>query len=464
MTSVQGWAESGNFRDDDNTWGRRNYSERTRRPRKKTGIERWINKRFKGLRNFITGGGDVPNAPEANPASATTVPNVPVYIEIDKNPNKFPKGQTMKVYKNGKLYKTYEVSTGQNIGSLYTRTKGAHPSCRQTLTSSTHNNPEGELFKVDPNRMVEKWPSRAYSGANMYNTIFFGREKGDPKGYTAECVEGQKCSGTAIHGVDVGLYGDLGKPASGGCVRMRKHESLEVSDLVKENPEGVRIRVIDTSTQEEKDAIAKSCKDDKAILYCVREILSGMYPDLNANFSSANGETPYEQKLRLESEMAATAPGDGHFTHTFSDSDIERAKNGQAEDYPPFVMDKDKYNHDQAKKYFAENKFTYQLTYKQKYEGGKLINSMGFRKFLVPENFMKNLIKECETSKNLTFNSYNREDYRNATPTGPTNLIPPHLRVDNQPQADKPVANRPAINIERRVGRDDDGGGYNIFD
>lgn len=104
-----------------------------------------------------------------------------VRVHIDKS------SQTMSVYVNGSLQDVWPVSTGRR----------------------GFGTPTGSFR---PQRLERRYYSQKYHGASMHNAIFFH-------------------GGYAIHATtDVG---DLGRPASHGCVRLHPEHAAELQSLVR---------------------------------------------------------------------------------------------------------------------------------------------------------------------------------------------------------------------------------------
>lgn len=111
-----------------------------------------------------------------------------------------PIAQHMFVYSratDGTMSLLYDwpVSTGREK-------KEKTPSGRKTFTHT----PEGS-FKLDPKRFHKLWKSRAWN-ADMPWTMFF------------DLVENGGMSGLAIHAAGKGKISQLGRRASGGCIRL----------------------------------------------------------------------------------------------------------------------------------------------------------------------------------------------------------------------------------------------------
>ncbi|MFT3808320.1 MAG: L,D-transpeptidase [Micropepsaceae bacterium] len=156
-------------------------------------------------------------APGAAPAPAGTVdlsdpatrmlaslpdevePYFDLYLYVSKA-EAGPIAQHMFVYSraaDGTMSLLYDwpVSTGREK-------KEKTPSGRKTFTHT----PEGS-FKLDPKRFHTLWKSRAWN-ADMPWTMFF------------DLVENGGMSGLAIHAAGKGKISQLGRRASGGCIRL----------------------------------------------------------------------------------------------------------------------------------------------------------------------------------------------------------------------------------------------------
>jgi len=127
--------------------------------------------------------------------------------------------QHMFVYQRdaaGKLALVYDwpVSTGRE---KHERT----PSGRKTFTHT----PEG-IFKLDSNRFHKLWKSRAWN-ADMPWTMFL------------DLVEDGGMSGLAIHAAGRGKISQLGRRASGGCVRLAPENAEFLFKLIQKNYAGL---------------------------------------------------------------------------------------------------------------------------------------------------------------------------------------------------------------------------------
>lgn len=99
--------------------------------------------------------------------------------------------QTMVVYVNGKLKHTWKVSTGRKG---FSTPKGAYK----------------------PTWMTKMWRSKQWNNAAMPHSIFFK-------------------DGYAIHATNE--VGNLGRPASHGCVRLAPKNAAKLFELVKKHGE-----------------------------------------------------------------------------------------------------------------------------------------------------------------------------------------------------------------------------------
>lgn len=111
------------------------------------------------------------------------------------------------------LIHDWPVSTGREK-------KEKTPSGRKTFTHT----PEGS-FKLDPKRFHELWKSRAWN-ADMPWTMFF------------DLVENGGLSGLAIHAAGKGKISQLGRRASGGCIRLAPENAQYLFKLIQKDHAG----------------------------------------------------------------------------------------------------------------------------------------------------------------------------------------------------------------------------------
>jgi lipoprotein-anchoring transpeptidase ErfK/SrfK len=109
--------------------------------------------------------------------------NADVRVQISKS------SQRMSVWVDGQHYYSWAVSTGRR----------------------GFGTPSGSFR---PHRLEPRWYSRKYDNAPMHNAIFFR-------------------GGYAIHGT--GHVGQLGRPASHGCVRLHPENARELYALVRQH-------------------------------------------------------------------------------------------------------------------------------------------------------------------------------------------------------------------------------------
>lgn len=111
------------------------------------------------------------------------------------------------------LIHDWPVSTGREK-------KEKTPSGRKTFTHT----PEGS-FKLDPKRFHELWKSRAWN-ADMPWTMFF------------DLTENGGLSGLAIHAAGKGKISQLGRRASGGCIRLAPENAQSLFKLIQKEHAG----------------------------------------------------------------------------------------------------------------------------------------------------------------------------------------------------------------------------------
>ncbi len=112
------------------------------------------------------------------------------------------------------LIHDWPVSTGREK-------KEKTPSGRKTFTHT----PEGS-FKLDPKRFHQLWKSRAWN-ADMPWTMFF------------DLVENGGMSGLAIHAAGKGKISQLGRRASGGCIRLAPENAQYLFKLIQKDHAGL---------------------------------------------------------------------------------------------------------------------------------------------------------------------------------------------------------------------------------
>ncbi len=141
-----------------------------------------------------------------------------LYLYISKA-SAGPLAQHMFVYERGvdgsmSLRHDWPVSTGREKQE---RT----PSGRKTFTST----PIG-IFKLDPNRFHKNWRSRAWN-ADMPWTMFL------------DAVENGGMSGIAIHAAGRGKISQLGRRASGGCIRLAPENAELLFNTIRKSFAGL---------------------------------------------------------------------------------------------------------------------------------------------------------------------------------------------------------------------------------
>lgn len=130
-----------------------------------------------------------------------------------------PIAQHMFVYERGidgsmTLRYDWPVSTGREK-------KERTPSGRKTFTST----PVG-IFKLDPNRFHKLWRSRAWN-ADMPWTMFL------------DTIENGGMSGIAIHAAGRGKISQLGRRASGGCIRLAPENAETLFKKIRKSHAGL---------------------------------------------------------------------------------------------------------------------------------------------------------------------------------------------------------------------------------
>ena len=130
-----------------------------------------------------------------------------------------PIAQHMFVYQRGfdgemTLLHDWPVSTGREK-------KERTPSGRRTFT----NTPEG-IYKLDPNRFHAKYRSKAWN-ADMPWTMFL------------DLVEKGNITGYAIHAAGKSKISQLGRRASGGCIRLAPDNARTLFKMVQKSYAGL---------------------------------------------------------------------------------------------------------------------------------------------------------------------------------------------------------------------------------
>lgn len=166
-----------------------------------------------------------PAAEDSDPAArllARTPDEIEGYFDLYLYVSKAEAGpiaQHMFVYQRdaaGQLALIYDwpVSTGREK-------RERTPSGRKTYTHT----PEG-IFKLDPNRFHKLWKSRAWN-ADMPWTMFF------------DLIENGGMSGLAIYAAGRGKISQLGRRASGGCIRLAPENAEFLFKLIQKNYAGL---------------------------------------------------------------------------------------------------------------------------------------------------------------------------------------------------------------------------------
>lgn len=124
---------------------------------------------------------------------------VVVVVDKSKRNTRNVDGQTAKVFVDGAFYSEYDVSTGTE--EIRETTDG-----RRYIATT----PFG-IYR--PTRAYTDYMSRAFLGAPMTWAIFF-------------------TGGIALHSTTRSHYYELGRRASGGCVRFRYEEAQEINELI----------------------------------------------------------------------------------------------------------------------------------------------------------------------------------------------------------------------------------------
>ncbi|BCW88916.1 hypothetical protein sos41_20670 [Alphaproteobacteria bacterium SO-S41] len=130
-----------------------------------------------------------------------------------------PIAQHMFVYQRdaaGKLALIYDwpVSTGREK-------RERTPTGRKTYTHTT----EG-IFELDPDRFHKLWKSRTWN-ADMPWTMFF------------DLVENGGMTGLALHAAGKGKISQLGRRASGGCIRLHPDNAKFLFQMIQNNYAGL---------------------------------------------------------------------------------------------------------------------------------------------------------------------------------------------------------------------------------
>lgn len=129
-----------------------------------------------------------------------------------------PIAQHMFVYRRAadrslELIYDWPVSTGREK-------REKTPSGRKTFT----NTPEGS-FKLDPKRFHKLWKSRAWN-ADMPWTMFY------------DLIENGGMSGLAVHAAGKGKISQLGRRASGGCIRLAPENAQHLFKMIQTDYSG----------------------------------------------------------------------------------------------------------------------------------------------------------------------------------------------------------------------------------
>jgi L,D-transpeptidase YbiS len=151
-----------------------------------------------------------------------------VYINIDE--------QKLYYLENGKVKKTYGVSTskyGRGGQKLSEKTPVGKLIIHQKIgegleiNSIIFNQTFYDHVGYPPKRLVKKYPK--YGSITSRVLWLAGTEKGVNKGGNVDVLKRY----IYIHGTP--KEHDIGKPVSGGCIRMKNKEVIELFDLVKVN-------------------------------------------------------------------------------------------------------------------------------------------------------------------------------------------------------------------------------------
>lgn len=145
-------------------------------------------------------------------------PYFDLYLYISKA-SAGPIAQHMFVYERGvdgtmTLKHDWPVSTGREK-------KERTPSGRKTFTTT----PPG-IFKLDPNRFHKVWRSRAWN-ADMPWTMFL------------DAIENGGMTGIAIHAAGRGKISQLGRRASGGCIRLAPENAQLLFETIRKGYAGL---------------------------------------------------------------------------------------------------------------------------------------------------------------------------------------------------------------------------------
>lgn len=209
-----------------------------------------------------------------------------LFLYVDKAAT----AQFIKVYEKGNLVSTYVVSTGREVAESNYKNPNFETYCSSTPTG---------VFR--PLGMHDLYLSEQWGGSKMYNTTFIQ-------------------NGYAFHGVDQHYYKDLGRRASGGCIRMTQEDSKVVYDKIKivNSKRGkMRIRIDDSSPESEKINIAEDCANQMLVVKCAQEKLrKEQYYKKNLPVAkTVSGRTfktynipfdyAYQKEVECQSELAA---------------------------------------------------------------------------------------------------------------------------------------------------------------
>lgn len=461
--ATQGWAE----RDDSAYYYRQNTTQQGTKPvylgeRIKNGFRKIFGRRDRQEQQKT----HFPPAPQKTNTSvpAYTTPshtytdstdvnalarNAQLYIEIDKNPDI----QKMKVYKrnpDGSLPKNplYEwpVSTGANTPAYNFKNPNFGVSCKVTITS-----PEDQNFIIDARRLKPVHKSTQWSGANMYNSVFFGCEPGKED----NCIDSNR-SGYAIHGIDPGLEPYLGKPASGGCVRISKENSNTLMSLVQQtigmngfddpnfrnsNSKAVQIRVTDSSSPQAQQKIKNECNRANIINKCVKSKLQTYYP-----IGMYDAENSTEQTKRQDLEATVASPNPNSTTTELSFL--------MGNEYPHFMSDSS-YDHAKAVAWLNQgNGFNYKREYVYKVQNGQIGSPYkAFRIYNIPDQLEKHFREECAVDKAAELAAFDKAH----PPIVPPEDIPiptrnPRLLNPTPPAINTQATGNAEVNVDRTSG------------
>lgn len=130
------------------------------------------------------------------------------------------------------------------------------PSGRKTFTHT----PEGS-FKLDPKRFHKLWKSRAWN-ADMPWTMFF------------DLIENGGMSGLAVHAAGKGKISQLGRRASGGCIRLAPENAQYLFKLIQKNHAGfVPVFAMDGNSTNVVGEPARNADGSLQLVYGYRVLL-----------------------------------------------------------------------------------------------------------------------------------------------------------------------------------------------